>query len=233
MRVQSVDFQKRRVSKIGKETTAMKRLFSMVLVVSVCMGGVIAMGDVATTDAQGVPQQLQILNGKVDEIQQTLNAIQNSLISGPAWFQILPSAQRFHPVMGGQAVLDMETGLVWEKSPSPISLELNMAIRYCADLNVGGRKGWHLPTIEQLASLVDTSVAGSPKLPSGHPFLNVQTAGFLPNSFAFYFAVGGGVRFDTGDVIVTTNPGCTDGSCGNTFQWCARSGYGYATWPLP
>jgi hypothetical protein len=202
----------------------MKRLFSMALVVSVCMGGVIAVSDVA---AQGVPQQLQILNGKVDEIQQTLTAIQNSVISGPGWYQILPSAQRFLPVMVGQAVLDVETGLVWEKSPSPTSLELSMAIAYCADLNLGGRKGWRLPTIEQLASLVDTSVAGSPKLPSGNPFNNVQGGvGY------YYYAVGGYVNFHTGTVIVTTDIGCTDGSCGNTFQWCVRSGYG-ATWPLP
>ncbi len=204
----------------------MKRLFSMALVALVCMGGVIAVSDVAANDDQGVPQQLQILNGKVDEVQQTLTAIQNSPISGPAWYQILPSAQRFLLVMGDQAVLDLETGLVWEKSPSTnATLEMKDAFRYCANLNVGGRKGWHLPTIEQLGSLVDTSVAGSPKLPSGHPFIGAQSG--------FYYAAGGAVNFGTGNVIVSTDPGCTDGSCGNDWEWCVRSGNGYPNWPLP
>ena len=33
------------------------------------------------------------------------------------WSQILPAATRFQLVMGGAAVLDRETGLVWEQSP--------------------------------------------------------------------------------------------------------------------
>ena len=38
--------------------------------------------------------------------------------AAPTWHQILPAAQRFVMVMNNQAVLDRETGLVWEKSPT-------------------------------------------------------------------------------------------------------------------
>ena len=33
----------------------------------------------------------------------------------PTWSQILPSSERFELVLGGEAVLDKETGLVWAK----------------------------------------------------------------------------------------------------------------------
>lgn len=83
--------------------------------------------------------------------------------AAPSWHQILPAAERFVLVMNNnEAVLDKETGLVWEKSPSTSTHFWNSAIYLCASLDVGGRKGWHLPTVEQLASLVDTSVSGSP-----------------------------------------------------------------------
>ncbi|HMK48931.1 MAG TPA: DUF1566 domain-containing protein [Thermodesulfovibrionales bacterium] len=118
---------------------------------------------------------------------------------------------------GNAAVLDNETGLVWEKSPSTSCYEKRTALSHCADLNVGGRKGWHLPTIDQLATLVDTSVAGSPKLPSGHPFIGVVSDGFYWSNSALVF-------FSDGSVLIDTTPGCTDGCCGTEHVWCVRGG---------
>ncbi len=158
----------------------------------------------------------------------------------PTWDQKLPAndtpdpcnSSRFKCVLDNTAVLDKETGLVWEKQPqinSPAALSFTEAIQYCANLNLGGRKGWHLPTLEQLASLVDISVAGVPKLPSGHPFGNVSATGFyhaLAAGIHWGFARGV-VVFDTGQVIIAGDSGCTDGGCGNEHQWCVRSGHGY------
>jgi len=78
------------------------------------------------------------------------------------------------------AVQDREMGLVWEQSPeegsksnpTPPQTWLN-AQSSCNTRTVGGRKGWRLPTIQELASLVDPTQS-NPALPSGHPFSNVQ-----------------------------------------------------------
>ena len=73
----------------------------------------------------------------------------------------------------GAAVRDNETGLVWERTPdTTLFPNWASAFGHCYKREVGGRKGWSLPTVEQLASLVDTSNS-SPALPTGHPFQNV------------------------------------------------------------
>src|SRR6266511_6356515 len=83
----------------------------------------------------------------------------------PSWDQTLPVATRFIILsnFASNAVLDRETGLVWEKSPSTIqfpwsSTLFTTAALLCNPLNVGNRRGWRLPTIQELASLVDPSV---------------------------------------------------------------------------
>jgi len=105
----------------------------------------------------------------------------------PTWSQILLandgvdscSSSRFEclmGVMGDDAVLDKETGLVWAKNANltPSGKDWKHAIIHCRNLALGGRKGWRLPTVEELASLVDPSQS-NPALPSGHPFYNVQS----------------------------------------------------------
>jgi len=92
-----------------------------------------------------------------------------------SWDRTLPVAARFIVLSNftGQAVLDRETGLVWERSPDSTRRNLRQAASACHNKAVGGRKGWRLPTIAELTSLVDPGQAG-PALPAGHPFTNVQ-----------------------------------------------------------
>jgi len=93
----------------------------------------------------------------------------------PSWDQTLPAAERFVLVMGGAAVLDKETGLVWEQSPLTTTLTWSNARFQCIRQVVGGRRGWRLSSVHELASLVDPFVGPpGPTLPPGHPFSNVQ-----------------------------------------------------------
>jgi hypothetical protein len=97
----------------------------------------------------------------------------------PSWDQQLPAATRFVVLSnwGSAAVLDRETGLVWERSPDATQQIWDIAQIICGQKNVGGREGWKLPSIQELGSLADTTQS-NPALPAGHPFTNVQSSGY-------------------------------------------------------
>ena len=87
----------------------------------------------------------------------------------PAWNRIIKGSQRFVDALDSTACLDLETGLVWSKSPSVEATTWFGALEFCATLSLCGRKGWRLPAIEELASLVEPN-NHKPALPDGHPF---------------------------------------------------------------
>ncbi len=143
----------------------------------------------------------------------------------PTWDQILPASDRFVLVMGGVAVLDKETGLVWEKSPTGVgdSVYWSSALSGCADLFKGGRMGWRLPTVQELLSLVDPTQY--PALPSGHPFTNVQ--------LGLYWSATTSVTFDGSSssdaLLLDTSGGLSSNPKVGTFAfhvWCVRGGQG-------
>jgi hypothetical protein len=93
----------------------------------------------------------------------------------PTWSQKLPAAQRFELVLDGEAVLDKETGLVWGKYSTTTPYNWETTYNNCRMTNYGPRKGWRLPTVEELASLLELNLTtGFSSLPSGHPFMDVQ-----------------------------------------------------------
>lgn len=91
---------------------------------------------------------------------------------GQDWSRQFVSAARFHVLedFDYEAALDRETHLVWEIQPFTSTTGWQGARNHCAAKEVGGRLGWRLPTIEELASLVDPDEL-APALPAGHPFL--------------------------------------------------------------
>lgn len=119
------------------------------------------------------------------------------------------------------AVLDKETGLVWERSPSTTQLGWFSAQSYCNQLTTGGRLGWRLPTIQELASLVDPNATSAPSLPAGYPFQNVQSSIYWSattnavNASNAWF-----VNFLDGDVDIDVKSDL------NVFVWCVRGGQG-------
>jgi hypothetical protein len=74
-----------------------------------------------------------------------------------------------------RGVRDNETGLVWTKDANLFSNPLSLfdAEQVCSSLPTASRKGWRLPAIHELTSLLDL-FGQQPALPAGHPFENVQ-----------------------------------------------------------
>ena len=143
------------------------------------------------------------------------------------WSRILPAddgeadgcnSSRFDCVMGGDAVLDKETGLVWERNPNQGENGFITAIRLCLQTSTGARRGWRLPSVTELATLLDpNNTNGDPDLPLGHPFTNVR--------YRFYWSATGdasfanyswSVDFETGDIFSYRE-------ASNIFGiWCVR-----------
>lgn len=158
----------------------------------------------------------------------TLAAVANGpYYAFPAWAQKLVCATtsncpRFIVLAdwNSEAVLDRETGLVWERSPSTDPDPWGSAELDCVELALGGRLGWRLPTIQELASLFDPANVSAPRLPPGHPFVNVQAAAYWSaNKHGSGFARV--VRFSGGGV-----DGDGTSVSEDNFRWCVRGGPG-------
>jgi hypothetical protein len=97
----------------------------------------------------------------------------------PAWNQKLSAtggcdSPRFDciffsgsPLFVDLAVFDRETGLVWQRNPAEgFVASWGEAAGQCRGLQLAGRYGWRLPTVEELSSLIENDA-----MPAGHPFL--------------------------------------------------------------
>lgn len=73
-------------------------------------------------------------------------------------------------------VQDKQTGLIWPRNANFLNTVHNWldTNTICRDLAICNRKGWRVPTVEELSSLIDTR-SQNPSLPAGHPFISVQT----------------------------------------------------------
>ena len=144
----------------------------------------------------------------------------------PSWDQKISPSTRFLVLSNwsGQAVLDRETGLVWERSPSTAVFTWFDAQTHCNTLSKGTRKGWRLPTLQELASLVNPSIPPpGPVLPTGHPFRNVRAG--------WYWSATSRARESSQDLAWTVffvNGDMSGSSRGGTamFAWCVRGGQG-------
>ena len=172
-----------------------RRRFLVASVGTLVLGGLLLVSGspgVTPAWAQNPTPQQQQLRQILDKLDQVLAATKaagaeaermksagNEDIQTMQWDKAMPASQRFVVLaaFGNDAVLDKETGLVWEKSPQSAAVSLSNARLACANKAVGGRKGWRLPALPELASLVDPAVVSpGPTLPAGHPFMAVQSA---------------------------------------------------------
>lgn len=113
------------------------------------------------------------LQDALNQVASRVAALQDSsVVDGlHSWSSQIPGKERFVVLadFNDEAVLDRETGLVWQKSAVGIPLTWQVGRQVCLAAPIGGRMGWRLPSIEELASLVDPA-RSSPALPNGNPF---------------------------------------------------------------
>jgi hypothetical protein len=134
-----------------------------------------------------------------------------------AWSGKLSPSRRFTLVLDDVAVLDNETGLVWQRMPSSTTHAWPATRTECASARTGGRLGWRAPTQSELSSLVDPS-ATFPALPPGHPFeltgdTNIWSQTASTQIAGAFFVVG----FTSGAVVqeLSSTP---------HRVWCVRGG---------
>ena len=191
------------------------RTTNILLVLVLAIG--IAVMAMAASSARG---------GQLDPPGPVVSTMKSLDVLVPSWSRTLPAndtgdnckSSRFTCVFGDTAVLDQETGLVWQRTPSEaVNQVWSVAVANCRELQFSGRYGWRLPFVEEYQSLQP--------LPAGNPFTNVRPTGFYwsastvpDNSTRAYVAsLGGGAPY----------PVATDGKLSTIYSvWCVRGGPG-------
>jgi hypothetical protein len=134
------------------------------------------------------------------------------------WDTLLPADQRFTVLatLNNEAVRDNETGLVWEKIPAGGPTTWAIARGACLSKTEGGRKGWQLPSVHEMASLIDATQP-IPTLPTGHPFtINLSSSYWSATLSADNSAAAWHVQFSNG---LVSN---LDRTADSFYVWCVR-----------
>ena len=147
-----------------------------------------------------------------------------------SWHRRIDTVQDRFEVLAAfnsEAVLDHETGLVWERQPSTQLVAWPNARLICAQKAVGGRGGWRLPAFDELATLVDPAVTDPsvPRLPPGHVFLGVQATEYWTSTvfsnepgftmMVIFKFISGGAPVDVHDAAINGAP---------KYAWAVRGG---------
>ena len=95
-------------------------------------------------------------------------------------------------------VTDKNTGLMWMRD-DPGEMSLTDALNFCKKLKLGGYKDWRLPSMKELASIVDLS------FPNGNwfnkeifPTIQTKPLGFYWSATTYQGTFGWGVNFQFG-----------------------------------
>jgi hypothetical protein len=100
--------------------------------------------------------------------------------------------------------------VLWELNKKGVSLSMGSTLRTrglqasanCVNKSIADRKAWRLPSVVDLASLVDISQRFS-TLPLGHPVTNVQADLYWTSTtYAKNPSIAWGVNFNGGSVTV-------------------------------
>lgn len=133
----------------------------------------------------------------------------------PTWDKAIAATSRFKPALGGAALLDKETGLVWDAAPAQASYySFATAQAHCGGLVLGGRAGWRVPSLEEMLSLA-VPRPGAPFVYQSDYYWTATTVAGAPAS---------GWIAD----LTQATPAPLSLTKGNTeLVWCVRGGHGY------
>ena len=144
-------------------------------------------------------------------------------------------SDRFTCIFNDTAVLDGDTGIVWQRQVVNISdggdpgVPWTSAKSACITTFTSAKGGWRLPSIHELLSLQTPGVVGFPNLPPGHPFTGVPITvadGEFPQ-IDFWSATrdsnGSALGVWVGNFGGVGGGGLTDPEFEN-FVWCVRGG---------
>lgn len=120
---------------------------------------------------------------------------------------------RFRCVFEDNAVLDRETGLVWQRFVSGGMSSWPTA--QCVLESAGPRYGWRLPSIAELQTLIAPALGDPPYLPAGHPFKFVSTTDPYWTSTPYDDTSQRTLVFDTA-------AGTQERVGGSARYWCVR-----------
>ncbi len=98
------------------------------------------------------------------------------------------------------SVGDLATGLTWQRASPPGTFTFQAALAYCSHLNLDGHKGWRLPSMPELVSLVDERTS-EPAI-DGNAFPGTPPQSFWTSSrFGNQSAEAWHVGFDYGSAL--------------------------------
>ena len=181
-------------------------------------------GGVTPAGAHGHPNHYQNPFKQIlDKLNEVLTKLDQGGGGGAAgnstmrWDTRNASAARFTVLteFGSAAVRDNKTGLVWEQSPTTMTTWTEARLQ-CIDKAVGGTRGWRLPSVTELASLIDPSLA-APFVPTVFTGIE-QLAPYwsaTANADSISAASKLSVNFQDGKVGISTKSS-------SNFYWCVR-----------
>jgi hypothetical protein len=167
--------------------------------------------------ASALALSLTFLNGSA-EAQTSQNG---PYYATPSWDQTLPVATRFVVLsnFNSQAVLDRETGLVWQRGISPSTFNWADAQTVCLSSFVGSRGGWRLPTFAELLSLEsddnhtgNASISGPFNITGGPTWSATTSANVSTQAHIVILSPGGSVIISAADKGSAFTAWCVRGS---------------------
>lgn len=138
----------------------------------------------------------------------------SSSCDSPRFQCVLPD--QAHPT--GAAVLDRETGLVWQRVPGEGTYTWAGALFQCTSLLNGGRNGWRTPAVDEITSLFLADDPGPFNLGAALPYFWTTTRepGSSTRRLYVTFEVGGFVF--SGEPVVLARSFCVRGGAAHDPQ---------------